>query len=289
MADAFFLEYRAYRDQWAEANDAVMAFLTGAHLARQTLSLTAGSAHSLAEIFPAVPYIHRLNLPPDRATAVFAQAEAHLGAMAVPFLLAVHEDFVTKTVLPLLIQQGSISKTKADELSMHEAVQHATSQSLDNALIRVHDVLWQMRNCVIHAGGACDHRLVNARTVLGVDGEQLWEEWTGRSAPYPTSGDMIRITIDDIVVTLATVKRLSRELNATLQNLMPREWWADQVIRRSDALGAPWGSPPVALRRLRGLARTEFRPLSLTDAELAAAAALSGRLAAPTDIPGDEQ
>lgn len=286
MADAFFPEYRAYRDQWTEANDAVMAFLTGAHLARQTLALTAGSTHSLAEIFPAVPYIHRMNLPPDRADAVFAQAEAHLGAMAVPYLLAIHEDFVTGTVLPLLIQQGKISKTKADNLPMHAAVQHATSQSLNSALIGVHDVLWQMRNCVIHAGGACDSRLVNARTALGVEGEQLWEEWTGTPAPRPTSGDIIRITIDDIVVTLATVKRLSRDLNATLQDVMPREWWADQVIGRSDALGGLWGSPPVALRRLRGLARTEFRPLKLTDAELAAAAARTGRSAAATDIPG---
>jgi hypothetical protein len=289
VADAFFPEYRDYRDQWIRVNDAVMAFLTGAQIARQTLALTTGSTHTLAEILPAVPYVQRLNLPPDRAIEVLGHAEEHLGAMAVPYLLAIHEDFVSKTVIPLFVEAGAISKTKASKLGLHKAVQHATRHALDEALIRVHDVLWQLRNCVVHAGGACDQRLVNARERLGPEGEKLWEEITGTPPYRPTTGEVVRITIDDIIVTLAVVKRLSRDINATLQTLMPRSWWADQVIRRSEGLGGHWGSPPVALRRLRGLARTEFRPIGLADSELSAAATRAGRQAAPKDATPERQ
>ena len=61
-----------------------MALLAGSHLANHTLNLTQGSDRPLSEIFPRVPHIERFNLKTETASALLADAEAHLSAMAIP-------------------------------------------------------------------------------------------------------------------------------------------------------------------------------------------------------------
>jgi hypothetical protein len=48
----------------------------------------------LPEIFPAVPHIRRFNLTSEAARRLLVDADAHLGAVPVPYALSVHEAFV---------------------------------------------------------------------------------------------------------------------------------------------------------------------------------------------------
>ena len=124
--------YRDYSAQRIEANKAVMAFLAGSQLARHALTLTQGSQRLLPEVFPNIPHISRFNLRSDLAMEVLTDAEAHLGAMAIPYLLAIHEDYITSGVLDLLTQESRITRKAVKDArlaDMHELVDEATGDT----------------------------------------------------------------------------------------------------------------------------------------------------------------
>jgi hypothetical protein len=94
MGEVRYPAYRAHLEQRTDANSAIMAFLAGAQLAAHTLKLTEGSDLLLPEVFPNVQHIRRFNLQSSLAIEILGAGESHLGAMAVPYVLAIHEDFV---------------------------------------------------------------------------------------------------------------------------------------------------------------------------------------------------
>jgi hypothetical protein len=83
----------------------MMALLAGSRLAAHTLQLTAGSLRLLPEMFPAVPDIRMFNLRTEVARELLLDADSHLGAVAVPYALAVHEDFMI-SVIEVLKAEG---------------------------------------------------------------------------------------------------------------------------------------------------------------------------------------
>ena len=123
--------FRRYEAVRQEANNAMMALLAGSKLAAHTLQLTSGSVRLLPEIFPGVPHIGYFNLRTDVAAQLLAEVGHHLGAVAVPYALAVHEDFVIST-LELLDSLGrptlapgkkqDLAKNDVKAWNMHEAV-----------------------------------------------------------------------------------------------------------------------------------------------------------------------
>jgi hypothetical protein len=87
-----------------------MGLLAGALMAAHMLQLTRGSDRLLPEIFPDIPHIRRFNLTTTAARDILSAGDVHLGAMAVPYALAIHEDYL-KTCL-LLLQRGGVRLTK---------------------------------------------------------------------------------------------------------------------------------------------------------------------------------
>src|SRR5687768_13620496 len=161
-----FPGFRRYEAIRQEANNAMMALLAGSKLAAHTLQLTAGSKGLLPEIFPGVEHIRYFNLRTDSATALLLDTGHHLGAVAVPYALAVHEDFVM-TTLGLLGQLGYAHKAPGDSRdtynrvsawNMHEAVyltldSPAPVRGACDELEHFH-LLREKRNSHIHNGGA---------------------------------------------------------------------------------------------------------------------------------------
>src|SRR6266571_6922255 len=94
MSEVKFPAYRRYTAARQEANNAMIALLAGSRLAAHTLQLTAGSTSLLPQIFPAIPHIRHFNLQTETARQLLLDADSHLGAVAVPYALAVHEDYV---------------------------------------------------------------------------------------------------------------------------------------------------------------------------------------------------
>lgn len=107
-----FPGYRDWEEKRVEASNAMMGLLAGAQLAAHLLKLTEGSNHLLPEVFPQVDHIGRFNLTTQEASAILASADTHLGAMSVPYALALHEDYL-KTCLGLLLVQDSARRARS--------------------------------------------------------------------------------------------------------------------------------------------------------------------------------
>lgn len=98
MREVRFAQYRRYEARRVEASNAMMALLAGAGMASHLLQLTRGSKHLLPEVFPQVPHIGRFNLRNELARKILDAADVHLGAMAIPYALAIHDDFLRECI-----------------------------------------------------------------------------------------------------------------------------------------------------------------------------------------------
>lgn len=279
MAEVRYGHYREYFDQRVAANNAIMAFLAGSHLAAHTLRPVQGSDLLLPQVFPQVPHIARFNLRTDDAIRVLAAAEDHLGYMAVPYVLAIHEDYIVTGALDLLVLSGHLSRTRHRETkshNMHENLEAATGSRYTAESLALFHLLRLMRNALIHAAGRVSQSLADHRRDLDPTSIQLWSTLTGEQLPQLELGDAVAIRQAEIVAVLALTKRLARETNAALTSTLPRTAWADMAVADAMADRGNLGNPHQAKRILQGTARHYYEPLGLTDAELMAAAGRRG-------------
>ncbi|MFD9161509.1 hypothetical protein ACFVZ8_05765 [Streptomyces sp. NPDC059558] len=279
MTIVHFPEHRAYDQERVRASDAMMALLAGSRLAENTLRLTDGSTRLLPEIFPAVPHIRRMNLTTANAQALLSQAERHLGAMAVPYALAIHEDFV-KTCFNLLLRDGQISPSEvegANASSMHRIFEQKVSRRLPGSSIEQYHLIRRMRNAVIHAGGKPKQGLVNAANGLSSGALTQWVKVTGDSpATRVKLGIPVTFSHGELVLTLAVTKRISVEMNLALRDGLSRATWADVALEDFVAEHPHLVHIAQRKRKLAGFLRSFYLALNLTEAELAAAMQRAG-------------
>jgi hypothetical protein len=269
MAVVKFGAYRRYERDRIDASNAMMALLAGAQLAGHLLKLNEGSPRLLPEVYPNVAHIGRFNLTAGAAGGILASADAHLGAMSVPYLLAIHEDYMT-TCLQLLARAGRISSAQA---RVRAAGQHTTMESCCGtqfdpiALSQLH-ALRLMRNARIHEGARASRALIQLVSTWDAATEAAWTRLAGRSPRHLSEGDPLEFAHGEMLVGLAVTKNIDRQANMALQTSMPRALWADLVIE--DMLE----STPNALsrsdreRKARGIARHYYAALALSEAEI---------------------
>jgi hypothetical protein len=107
MREIRFAQYRRYEARRVAASNAMMALLAGAGMASHLLQLTRGSQYLLPEVFPQVPPIGRLNLRSELAHQILDAADVHLGAMSIPYALAIHDDFLRECIHTALTQTST--------------------------------------------------------------------------------------------------------------------------------------------------------------------------------------
>ncbi|MFE8921727.1 hypothetical protein [Streptomyces rochei] len=279
MTIVHFPEYRAYDQERVRASDAMMALLAGSRLAENTLRLTDGSTRLLPEIFPAVPHIRRMNLTTANARSLLSQAERHLGAMAVPYALAIHEDFV-KTCFGLLLRDGQISPAEirsADASSMHRLFEQKVSKQLPGDSIEQYHLIRRMRNAVIHAGGKPKQGLVTAAGSLSPRALAQWMKVTGESpATRVKIGVPVTFSHGELVLTLAVTKRISQEMNFALRDSLSRDTWADVALEDFIAEHPQLVHIAQRKRKLVGFLRSYYQALNLSEAEAATAMQRAG-------------
>jgi hypothetical protein len=273
--EVFFLAYREHEARRVEVNNSMMALLAGSQLASHLLNLSAGSSRLLPEIYPSVPHIGRFNLTSEAANNILTSADVHLGAMAVPYTLGLHEDFL-KTCLQMLQRAGAISGTsiRKSGLSEHHAlIADSTGGSFDSVSTEQLKVLRLMRNCVIHAGGRASAELAACLETWSPAAEKSWADLGGRNPSGLRQGDQVLLGHAEMVIALAATKRLDRRANELLQLKVSRPMWAEVVVEDAQASDSNLLAAPDALRRIRGLARHHYGALSLTEDELRTAMA----------------
>ena len=288
-----FPAFRTYEASRQEANNAMMALLAGSKLAAHTLQLTTGSTRLLPEIFPGVEHVTYFNLRTDAATQLLRDTGHHLGAVAVPYALAVHEDFVM-TVLSLLRENGFTRKAPGDNAdptknrvtawNMHEAMWMTVGQPLPPrgsvmALEHFH-LLREMRNAQIHAGGAVSGRLSDEVDNMTSQAATAWERLSRRAPTDVIASDPLRFTTFDIFAVFSITKTLGRTVNTLLRDSLTTGQWADICLKDySNLTSKPRGSDRW-LRGLIGHAAINYGAGVMTEQDVVDAAVAAGIWAA---------
>jgi len=274
MKEVRFAEYRRYEARRVEVSNAMMALLAGAGMATHLLQLTRGSRHLLPEVFPRVPHIGRFNLRTEVACQILDAADTHLGAMSIPYALALHDDFLRECIA-LLAAAGKCTArevTAASSLAAkHPLVERCTGGAFNPTSLGQLTTIRLMRNCMVHDGGRCDQTLIKDLTGWTPSIEAGWVKLTGNNPRQLAVGDELLFGHGEMILTLAVTKVLAREANQLLQPALPRAQWADMLIADLVETDQHVLRAPDFLRRARGLAKFHYGPLRLSDIELAEA------------------
>ena len=221
----------------------MMALLAGSKLAVHTLQLTSGSKELLPRIFPGVDHIAYFNLATDEATRLLLDTAHHLGAVAIPYALAVHEDFVMN-LLDLVQHLGFVQKAPGDNAdvtknrvsawNMHEAV-YLTLGVMpppkgSNAPLEHFHLLREMRNCQIHEGGQVSNRLRQQVNDLSPAAELDWLRLSRRAPVNAISSQWLHFTVFDIFAVFATTKSMGRTLNAAIRDGLTKSQWSQICV-----------------------------------------------------------
>jgi hypothetical protein len=280
-----FREYEAVRQ---EANNAMMALLAGSRLAAHTLQLTTGSTQLLPDIFPGVDHLEYFRLRTDAATALLRDTGHHLGAVAVPYALAIHEDFV-QTTIELLGSHGftrlapganvNREKNAVKAWNLHEAVYLTLGVAIPspNPIELEHfHLLREMRNSQIHNGGKVSDRLRVQIAGMSEPASNRWFRLGRRNVQDIVATDDLAFTVFDIFAVFATTKALGRVINGLLREHLTHGTWADICLHDYAAISS---KPPRSDRWARGLlghGRVYYGSTGVTPAHLLRAAVDAG-------------
>ncbi|MBO1757104.1 hypothetical protein [Dermacoccus sp. NHGro5] len=271
MSLVLFPRYRQYDAQRIAVNDAVMALLAGSKLSANVLQLTSGSTHRIAELFPNVRHIERLNLRADDARLILESAESHVGSLAIPYILSLHEGYMMD-LCSLLKDQSLISAAKLDALNsstMHEELEAHAASAFSPTNLSLFHYLRLIRNSLIHQGGFSSGQLANKCASLSSVDEQQWKSITGEPIGRYQSGQKLNLTVFELIATLAIAKRLAEEANHLLQSALPRSWWISTAV--ADWLETqPKGNLEQKIRRATGFARIHYGAMSISRVEIEA-------------------
>lgn len=256
-----------------------MALLAGSQLAAHALQVTNDQSRLLADIFPTVPHIKRFNVRPGVARDILDSAELYLATMAVPYVLGLHEDYMSGCI-DHCVESGLISRSDADGLrstDIHEAFQAAASAPFAIEILELFHLLRRLRNCQIHSGGRVDRSLLNYLSRLSPKACALWETFTNEPIPSLQLGDEIVFRQGELAAALAVTKRLAEQANESLALVISRDKWADMMIADWAAEhGGQTTDRLQQLRKARTFAQQYYAPLALTDAEVGKALERAG-------------
>ncbi|GGL98814.1 hypothetical protein GCM10010129_48150 [Streptomyces fumigatiscleroticus] len=266
----FFPEFRDHDSTRIEVNSAIMGLLAGSHMAAHLLKLTEGSDHLLAEVFPRIPHIKRFNLTTSVANGILQSAESHLGAMAVPYVLGAHEDYM-KACLRLVEKHTSVNlgANNVKSANQHEKLQDNSASKFSADTLDQFHLVRKMRNCTIHAGGLADRRLQNHCNNMGAGARAGWERLAGYAPSFQDGQDFVKLGHRETVAALAITKNLARQANAILQVCIPRPAWGEILMKDLDEVGPGLPKDPAErLRKVRGYARFRYSALRFTEQEI---------------------
>ncbi|MEU5985040.1 hypothetical protein [Streptomyces sp. NPDC047434] len=268
---AQFHAYRQYEQMRRAVNDSVMGLFAGAGLASLLLHPMTQAPAPLSMIFPRIEEISRFDLSIEKARAILDDAGPHIGNMALPYLLSLHEDYM-RSCLELLVKDGLItpkSASKAPVSKIHEEFGVAVGTPLPQDSLQQFHVLREMRNCLIHMGGVIDDRLVAAVAACSHGALAGWTNVTKSSPRAFKKGDPLKIGAGELALGFAVSKLLARTVNEFLVSGLTRPTWIDVILEdmASHGPGIP-ANVDERLRKALGYARFNYIWIGATPIEL---------------------
>jgi hypothetical protein len=268
-----FPEFRLYEKMRKEVNDSIMGLMAGAGLASHLLHPMVKADVPLATIFPEINEVARFNLSIAQAQLILENSGTHVARMALPYLLALHEDLLG-ACLHLLAKEKLITLKKALSTSAsraHTVIEVATGQKFPVDSLAQFHVLREMRNCLVHKGGIADARLVETVNDLSRGAVAGWKKQTAKTPRNLKEGDSVCISTGEIVLALAVTKKLARCANTIAADSLSRTTWVDVALEDIQEFGP--GIPAnkdERFRKVQGYVRHYYSAAGITQQDLEA-------------------
>ncbi|MFJ8919847.1 hypothetical protein ACIREK_10250 [Streptomyces sp. NPDC102415] len=274
MGELLYSEYREYFRTRVEVNNAMMALLAGSRLAGHTLQLTAGSQRTLAELFPAVEHIGRFNLRSDEARSLLRNADHHLTSVALPYALATHEDFVMSSIEFLRNEGFAIKKggKAVKAWNMHSVLFNSAGSAIPHDLLQSFDLLREMRNSTIHAGGKLQPNLLKSVSAMGASSTAEWQRLNSQAPSDVIASGQVSLNASHIFTAFAVTKSLARRINTSLRSAIPKSSWARIAVEDYQEITSKTKNSSSWRRSLIGYVRLNYSPANLTETDLEQAA-----------------
>jgi hypothetical protein len=279
-----FPAYRRFSEARIEANDAMMALLIGARLGRHALETSAASPEALLpSLFGQICGIGRLNRTAGDSARLLAGAERHLAYMAIPYALAVHGSFMVAAAQmvrddgrdPVTNRYALPHHEDPTKLSLeiaHEYITERCGVKLDGTLLPLFHIARRIRNRIIHFAGVPGSRLATEYRSLSSEARDSWEHLAGRPLLDALGSKRLTLCDGELIAVLGVSRNLVQEINDLLAQTLSRAYWASLAVGDyRENHPERFGERDRQLRRVRGYAQHFYKPLRLTDDELATA------------------
>jgi hypothetical protein len=228
---------------------------------------------------------HRITSKVKNTGSEFIGAQHTLAAIAIPYAVAVYNEYVVEVVTLLYYNGANTLRDPASKM-LGTLEQHLAAKGITPAgeQQRLFAALKEVRNVLIHRAGRVDQRLLDALAALTTADESAWLKATKLPFPKAARGDRLQLSPGHAQGTFWVAGNLATELNLELQTKLQRDLWLDLVVADFRQTHPAWW--PVAddkgRSRLRYFANKFYGQLASQDAELEAALA---RAPVATEIP----
>lgn len=272
MTEVKFPLYRRFSAARISANNSMLALLAGSRLASHTLQLNLGSERLLPEIYPGVADIDRFNLVTGSARDLLNGADASLAAVAIPYALAVHEDFVVSAIDEVKTRGTTIPRVGrgVNAGTMHETLFLALGTQEPAPYLEFFHVVREMRNSHVHEGGIPNARLIER---LGALSAAAVSQWTRIALQQPSAivheGHIV-FTLGHLIMAFAVIKQLARDVNTALLTHWSRSEWLTIAVSDYGTVAGSHHNSSGWRRGIAGFMRMNYAALGFSSIELEA-------------------
>ena len=283
MPEVKFPAYRDYEAARIVVNDAMNALLVGSRLGAHLLTTVGQSNELLSSKFPTIEHIGRFDVRVPTARDMLSGADHHFAAVAIPYTMSAHEDFISGCLARLRAEGVSVvsggrllAADKVNASNMHGALFESTGGAVAARDLEIFQIIRLVRNCIVHRGGRISSALQSEIAGLGASAVTDWKEVTGEEPGDLLAHDPVRLSAGHAFMAFAVTKRLGRAANDAMQSGYPRPAWAKLVVDDfAEGARQPRNSDQWR-RALLGFAARQYGPIGLLAAELETAARSTG-------------
>lgn len=283
MPEVNFPAYRDYEAARIVVNDAMNALLVGSRLGAHLLTTVGQSSELLSTKFPDIEHIGRFDVRVPTAREMLSGADHHFAAVAIPYTMSAHEDFMSGCLarlraegVPVVSGGQPLAASKVNASNMHGALFESTGGAVAAHDLEVFQIVRLVRNCIVHRGGRISSALRAEVAGLSASAISDWQTVTGEEPGDLLAHDPAYLSAGHAFMAFAVTKRLGRAANDAMQRGYPRHAWA-KVVVDDFAEGARQPRNSDQWRRaLLGFAARRYGPIGLVAAELETAARSTG-------------
>lgn len=250
-----------------------MALVVGAGVATHFLT-DEPSEKLLAELLPSVPHVGRMNQSVSRVIGVLDHAGGVVAQTAIPYIMSVYGVFLADAV-GLLQATGHDEDTHEPDdtylSTLHGRFEEATGSELPKRDLKLFEIIRVVRNRLQHQAGTPGSSVATRWRNLPPDAKAEWIRIAGRplTEVWPDRHKPMLLGIGELNATLAVTHRLAHRVTSVLGDKVDRQVWAAMVVQDyRDLWPRRFGEDDRRIRRIKGFARQNYRPLELTEVEL---------------------